>query len=141
MEGKVKNNCPTVLIVDDDNEVREMLSDYLCSEGFTVYNASNGRHALDIINKITPDIAILDIILPDIDGFDICKKLKSNDNTKQTDVFFMSGNNTFTDKLKGYLAGGKRYFCKPFIVEELLSHLNHIIDSKSQRNENIIPFS
>lgn len=120
----MKEISKKVLIVDDDGDIREMVSEYLNMEGFETFQADTGEAALNIIESFLPDIALLDVSLPDMTGFEICRMIKEIECLKAMEVIFMSGRTALQDRLQGFLSGGKRYICKPFDVEELVEKLH-----------------
>ena len=120
----MKNKSKTVLIVDDDEDIRDMVSEYLRVEGFETLVAGDGKDALNVLESNQPDIALLDVSLPDMSGFEICRMIKEIEYLKDMEIIFISGKTALQDRLQGFLSGGKRYICKPFDVDELLEKIN-----------------
>jgi len=122
---KVKGN---LLIVDDDLSARQTLEALLTQEGYEVRCATNGRMALMFAGEDPPELILLDIRLPDIDGFQVCRRLREGPQTENIPVIFLSGLDEVVDKVKGLAAGGVDYLTKPYQGEELLArvetHLN-----------------
>lgn len=118
----------TILIVDDNPANLGMLFDYLSKFEFTVRVTQSGEAALELIQRDRPDIILLDIIMPGIDGFEVCRRLKAHDETRDIPVIFMSALSETVDKIKGFYVGGVDYVTKPFQTEEVLArvtiHLN-----------------
>lgn len=112
-----------VLIVDDQPNNLAFLSDYLEGVGFEVWIAADGESAIQIVDYATPDIILLDIMMPILDGFETCSRLKSNPATKDIPVIFMSALSETIDKVKGLALGAVDYITKPFQQEELLVRL------------------
>ena len=112
-----------VLIVDDTLTNLEVLSDYIQSAGFTVSIASDGVTALNQAEYIEPNIILLDILMPGMDGFEVCQKLKANPKTKDIPVLFMTGLTDIEDKIKGFELGGVDYVTKPIHKEEVVARI------------------
>ncbi len=112
-----------VLIVDDTLTNLEVLSDYLQSAGFTVSIASDGITALNQAEYIEPNIILLDILMPGMNGFEVCQKLKANPKTKDIPVLFMTGLTDIEDKIKGFELGGVDYVTKPIHKEEVVARI------------------
>jgi DNA-binding response OmpR family regulator len=114
----------SILVIDDDLDVLETLNLILESDGFSVRKASSGDDAFVILKSFIPDIILLDITMPKMDGFEICKILKSNRDTKHIPVIFLTGvGSEFTMKLQSLMVGGVDYICKPYEHEELLEKI------------------
>lgn len=111
-----------ILIVDDTPTNLTVLFKSLKSH-FQVFAALTGEAALDIVNKNKPDIILLDILMPGISGFDVCKELKKNENAKNIPVIFMSALSETVNKVKGFELGAVDYITKPFQIEEVLARI------------------
>lgn len=110
---------PRLMIVEDDLDIANMLSIYFNSQGYEVDWASHGRMALEKIRQIIPHLIILDIILPDIDGYEVCRSLRVNLRTSHIPVIFLTRRDELADKLKGLELGADDYITKPFDIDEL----------------------
>ncbi len=110
---------PRLMIVEDDLDIANMLSIYFNSQGYEVDWASHGRMALEKIRQIIPHLIILDIILPDIDGYEVCRSLRLNLRTSHIPVIFLTRRDELADKLKGLELGADDYITKPFDIDEL----------------------
>jgi len=123
-----ENIKSTVLIVDDDPTNLGVLVDVLSYEGFNVSISKSGDKALKQIERSNPDIILLDIRMPGLDGFETCRRLKENEATKEIPVIFLTALTDTGDKVKGFEVGGVDYITKPFQHEEVLAriaaHLN-----------------
>lgn len=115
----------TILIVDDVPENLRLLSMTLTQEGYDVRNAISGKVALMGVATELPDLVLLDVSMPDIDGFEVCLKLKSNPNTKEIPVIFISALGEVLDKVKAFEVGGSDYVTKPFQIAEVLARVRH----------------
>ena len=109
----------TVMIVDDQDDFREILTTYLEEEGYYVMQAGDGAAALRDIRFRKPDLILLDIIMPKVDGYEVCRALKADPETADIPIVFLSAKTSLSDKLTGYVSGGQRFLCKPFDMDEL----------------------
>jgi formate hydrogenlyase transcriptional activator len=113
----------TVLVVDDTPANLQLLLDYLPRQGFKVLVATNGERALQQVERSVPDLILLDVVMPGLDGFDTCARLKGNASTCDIPVIFMSARSETVDKLRGFKAGAVDYITKPFQYEEVLARV------------------
>ncbi|MCP4348847.1 MAG: response regulator [Desulfobacterales bacterium] len=122
------NTQPSVLVIDDNIQNLQVLSEMLRSRNYKVATVKDGFKALKFAKTKNPDIILLDIIMPEMNGFEVCRQLKSKDNTKDIPIIFISALNETEDIVKGFRAGGADYITKPFQSEEVLArvevHLN-----------------
>ena len=118
-----------VLVVDDTPETLSLLTDTLDAVGATVLVATDGESALQLVDRITPDLVLMDAIMPGIDGFETCRRLKREQSLSHVPVIFMTGLSDTEHVIQGLDAGGVDYVTKPIIVDELLArihvHLNN----------------
>ncbi|MDM8536642.1 hybrid sensor histidine kinase/response regulator [Desulfobacterales bacterium HSG17] len=119
-----------ILIVDDTPQNTQILGTILLKEGYKINVARNGRHALDVIEKILPDIILLDVMMPDLDGFETCKILKSSLKTKNIPIIFLTARTDTEDIIKGFDLGAVDYVTKPFNSTELLMRVRTHLDLK-----------
>lgn len=137
--SKVTDRKPkdVVLVVDDSPESLSLINDILDSEGLTVLVALEGQQALTIAQNITPDIILMDALMPTMDGFETCKLLKANQDLAHIPVIFMTGLSDTESVVKGLNAGGVDYIQKPVNSEELIArmkvHLNNARQTQSAR--------
>ena len=110
-----------ILIVDDIPINIQMAMNILKDEGYKMYYAKSGEMALKLIDENDFDLILLDIMMPEMNGFEVCLKLKSNDKTKNIPIIFLSGKDSSTDIGKAYEVGGIDYVVKPFITIELIT--------------------
>ena len=110
---------PKVLVADDDENLRALISETLPKHRYEVYQAADGRQALDIIQGLKPDIVILDIMMPGIDGLEICRSVRENAQTRHIPVIMLTARAQLGDKLKGIECGADDYITKPFDPMEL----------------------
>ena len=114
-----------LLLVDDEDNLRSMLEAALRYEGFEVHAAASGRDALDAVDTCTPDLVVLDVMLPDLDGFEVCRRLR-NDGVR-TPVLFLTARDATDDKVRGLTLGGDDYLVKPFSLDELVARISAVL--------------
>ncbi|MDC2891098.1 response regulator [Psychrosphaera algicola] len=126
----MKNNLQeVVLVVDDSPESLGMLNVTLNTQGYTALVALNGIQALSIVEKIAPDVILLDAVMPEMDGFETCKRLKQM--LPNTPIIFMTGLTDVEDIVKGFEAGGIDYVTKPISPDEVIIRIKtHIQTAK-----------
>ncbi|MCX4679045.1 response regulator transcription factor [Streptomyces sp. NBC_01433] len=122
-----------LLVVDDEQTVRELLPTALRYAGFTVDTAATGEQALERAAQHPPDLVLLDVMLPDMDGFEVIRRLREQPNVAMTDrlgpipVVFLTAREATQDKVNGLLLGGDDYVTKPFDLEELIARIQAIL--------------
>lgn len=109
-----------ILAVDDVPANLDVLSQSLEADGYNVLVATSGETALDLVRRIEPDLILLDVMMPGIDGFETCRRLKAQENTQDIPVIFLTARSELEGVLEGFLAGGIDYISKPFQKEEVL---------------------
>lgn len=118
-----KTNAYEVLVVDDILANLQLLNDILTRQGYKVRPASSGQLALKSVAFKPPDIILLDVKMPDIDGYEVCRILKADEKTRKIPVIFISVVDQVTDKVKGFSLGGVDYITKPFQPEEVIARI------------------
>lgn len=113
-----------VLIVDDEEDMRNMIQMYLENSGFTCFQASNGREACLSFQEQMVDILLLDIMMPDMDGFEVCRMIRERSNIP---IIFLSAKGEEWDKVKGLQLGGDDYIVKPFNPGELTARIQAVL--------------
>lgn len=113
----------TVLVVDDTPETLSLLTDTLDRAGFTVLIATDGAAALELIDIVTPDLVLMDALMPGISGFETCKRLKRDKLLAHLPVIFMTGLSETEHVVEGLACGGVDYVTKPIVLEELLARI------------------
>jgi DNA-binding response OmpR family regulator len=116
-----------ILVVDDDPYILMSLEFLMKKNGFDVMVARNGTEALEIVEKQVPDIVLLDIMMPDVDGYAICKHIKGSKKLKEAKVVFMSAKSKESDIQKGYDLGASLYVTKPFSTRQLLKQVQELM--------------
>jgi len=114
-----------LLIVDDEDNLRSMLVAALRHHGFEVSSAATGRDALAEVAAVAPDLVVLDVMLPDLDGFEVCRRLRADGN--HTPVLFLTARDTTEDLVRGLTLGGDDYMQKPFSLEELVARATAVL--------------
>lgn len=120
-----------VLVVEDNKEIGELLSDFLIMEGYDCYLAESGEEALDVFLDEGAKVVILDVLLPGIDGFAVCTKLREHSNTP---IIFLSAKDTKEDKLNGLMSGADDYMEKPYDIDILMAKIKGIFARKYDQN-------
>jgi DNA-binding response OmpR family regulator len=124
----------TILIADDEQEIVDLLRDYLEAEGFTVIGAGDGRAALEVVQSTQVDCLILDVMMPGLSGFDLCRQIR-----RQHDVpiLFLSARQSDVDKIRGLGLGGDDYVGKPFSPAEVVARVKALL--RRYRRGEVIP--
>ncbi len=123
--GTAATAGPSVLVVDDDELIRDLTSSALRIAGFAAATSAGGRDVLDTIQRRRPDLVVLDVGLPGIDGFEVCRRLR--DAGDQTPVVFLTARDADEDKISGFTRGGDDYITKPFSLEELVVRVRAVL--------------
>ncbi len=113
-----------VLIVDDEPNILLSLEFLMKKEGFIVFIARDGEEAFEIIHREKPKIVLLDIMMPKVDGYEVCKFIKQHADTQETKVVFLSAKSKEADIEKGYSIGADLYIPKPFSTRDLVKKIN-----------------
>ncbi|RZU60598.1 response regulator transcription factor [Zhihengliuella halotolerans] len=114
-----------LLVVDDEPNIRELLSTSLRFAGFEVFAAGSGREALEIAEREQPDLAVLDVMLPDLDGFAVTRKLRAAG--RHFPVLFLTARDGTDDKVTGLTVGGDDYVTKPFSLDEVVARIRAVL--------------
>ncbi len=120
-----------IVIVDDEPNIVMTLEYTFKKQGFEVYIARDGSEALDIMDAIIPDIVLLDIMMPKVDGYQTLKWIKNNQLLSHTKVVFLSAKNKTTDIEKGLELGVDKYLTKPFSIKKIVSEINELLNDSS----------
>lgn len=122
-----------VLVIDDDQNIRELVSLYLIKEGYDVITAGDGKEGLDIFQRENPDIIILDIMMPGIDGWEVCRTIKKKHSTP---ILMLSAKGETFDKVLGLELGADDYIVKPFDPKELIARIKAVLRRSGGVREN-----
>ncbi|TKJ41536.1 hypothetical protein CEE37_02945 [candidate division LCP-89 bacterium B3_LCP] len=131
----IEDNNSRVLVVDDDSMVREVLLTKLERAGYSVDGAADGKAALDKLTANPPDLLVLDIKMPDMDGYEVCQKLRNDDRTKTLPVLMLTAYGGIDHIIKGLEAGADDYVTKPFHIEEVLVRVRSLLRMKNMERE------
>lgn len=115
----------TIVVVDDEPSIRRLLMASLHFSGFEVVSASSGSEGIEVIEKVKPDLIVLDVMLPDIDGFTVTRRLRKDG--YEAPVLFLTARDDTQDKIMGLTAGGDDYVTKPFSLEEVVARIRAIL--------------
>lgn len=119
------------LVVDDDPNSLSMISTALEESGMSAIVARDGQTAIDLVARVNPDVILMDAIMPRLDGFETCRRLKQGAGSTDAPIIFMTGLTEPDDVLRGLSAGGVDYITKPVVVDELVARIGiHIVNSK-----------
>ncbi|MEO1801676.1 MAG: response regulator, partial [Cyanobacteria bacterium J06629_2] len=124
-----------ILIVDDLPENVRLLSSLLSDQGYGVTAATDGRMALSLVEQQSPDLILLDIMIPQLDGYEVCRYLKSATKTEHIPIIFLSGLDSEFDKIEAFKVGGVDYITKPFFVEEVIFRVKAQLSSIQQQQK------
>jgi len=119
----MRTSQPYVLIVEDEPAQREVLSYNLEAEGFRTSKAENGEEALMMVSEETPDVIVLDWMLPSVSGIEVCRQLKTRAETKGVPIIMLSARSEEVDKVRGLETGADDYVVKPYSVSELMARV------------------
>src|SRR5579859_1024798 len=117
----------TVLVIDDDNNITELISLGLKYEGFQVESSQTGEDGLVAAQRLNPALVILDILLPDLDGLEVCSRLRSNPTTRDIPILMLTSKDDVRDRVTGLQQGADDYLVKPFNFEELVARIRAIL--------------
>lgn len=123
---------PSLLIVEDDVDISEMLDAYFRVQGYEVFTADEGGKAIRECNRLLPDIIILDIRLPDMDGFEVAQKLRTQRRTKDVPIIFLTEKRARADRMHGLEIGADDYVTKPFDIQELRLRVRNALRRSTQ---------
>lgn len=124
-----------IFVVEDDPDVLTLLDKLLVKYGCTVFPFTSGAEALESVRKEKPDLILLDIVMPEMDGYEVCERLKQTSDLKDIPVIFLSGMNSMEDKIKGFQVGGVDYITKPYQPEEVQARVNTHLSLSALRNK------
>jgi two-component system alkaline phosphatase synthesis response regulator PhoP len=126
---------PKILIVDDEPDILELIDYNLKKEGYQVYTAANGQAAITQAKKFLPDLIILDIMMPKMDGIEVCRLLRSMPEFKNTFMVFLTARSEEYSEIAGFNVGADDYIAKPIKPRALISRINAILRRNSQADE------
>jgi two-component system, OmpR family, response regulator len=119
---------PRVLVVDDEEHITELVAMGLGYNGFKCDRVSSGRAALDAVARQRPDLIVLDVMLPDLDGFEVARRLRESEGAgTRVPIIFLTARDTTADKVQGLRLGSDDYVTKPFSIEELIERVKAVL--------------
>ncbi len=119
---------PRILVVDDEEHITELLAMGLGYNGFDVERAATGRAALESIERVRPDLVVLDVMLPDLDGFEVARRVRDGEGAgRRLPIIFLTAKDTTADKVQGLRLGSDDYVTKPFSIEELIERVRAVL--------------
>ncbi|EOD01275.1 response regulator [Caldisalinibacter kiritimatiensis] len=124
-----------ILVVDDEEHIVELINFNLEKHGYKVVTAFNGKDAFKKVKEESPDLIVLDLMLPEIDGIDVCKMLKKDSDTEKIPIIMLTARSEETDKVLGLELGADDYVTKPFSVKELIARIKAVLRRSSDANK------
>jgi len=132
MMSEATSTKPRVLVVDDEEHITELVAMALGYQGFEVERAATGRQALDAVAARPPALIVLDVMLPDLDGFEVARRLRREEGAStRIPVIFLTARDTTQDKVEGLRLGSDDYVTKPFSIEELVERVKAVLRRSS----------
>jgi two-component system, sensor histidine kinase and response regulator len=128
------NEDITILVVDDNQENLKVISNFLKEKNYKIALAIDGESTFEVLEGNKIDLVLLDIMMPGLDGFEVCRIMKEKPETKDIPVIFLTARNETEDIVKGFQSGGVDYITKPFRKEELFARVNSHIQLKLVRD-------
>ena len=122
-----------VLLVDDDDQILRSLKVYLELEKYQVTTAQSGKEALEKMKSEKPEIVVLDIMMPEMDGFEVMERMKKDSELSDIPVIMLTAKGQDVDVLKGYQMGAKSYMTKPFNLNELVENIELVLSTKTAK--------
>lgn len=126
---------PKILIVDDEVDILELIEYNLKQEGYQVFTANNGQEAINIAKKVLPDLILLDVMMPKMDGIEACRLMRTLPEFKQTFMVFLTARNEEYSEIAGFNVGADDYITKPIKPRALISRINAILRRVGQQGE------
>ena len=124
-----------VLVIDDDPGVRRTLTSLLRENGIAVISAADGQDGLDTVRDTLPDLVLCDVVMPRVDGFEVCRQLRADPETRLTPLVLITGLGAQDDRIQGIEAGADDFISKPFDEVELLARVRSLLRVKSYTDE------
>lgn len=131
----IDTNAPILLMVDDHPKNLQVLGAILRKFNYNIAVARSGQQAIDFVSSVIPDLILLDIMMPQMDGFEVCERLKQDERTAGIPIIFVTALDSHQDKLRGFASGGVDYITKPFHQEEVVARVKAQLTIQQQRKE------
>ena len=129
MSYKIKTKAAKVLVIDDEPEITDIVETFLTESGYQVEVENNPVNAVEKARKFEPDLILLDIMMPDMDGYSVCQGFKEDSVLARTPVIFLTGKDRNDDMGRSFKSGGDMFIKKPFSCERLLEIVNIVVMS------------
>jgi len=127
--SKNKTKAAKILVIDDESEITQIIEAFLQNAGYEVATENSSVMGIELAKQFKPDLVLLDIMMPNMDGYEICDELKKSSETKTVPVIFLTGKDSRDDKGKSFQVGGDMFVKKPFSCERLLEIINIVLAS------------
>lgn len=128
-----------ILIVDDESDVADLVAYHLKAKGFDVQTVNDPTHSIGKARTFMPDLVVLDVMMPEINGIQICRMLRADPKLEQVPVIFLTAKVEENDRIQGLETGADDYICKPFSTKELVLRVQNILRRSSEKNTNAPP--
>lgn len=129
-----------ILVVDDEIYIVHILEFSLTMEGYTVLTASDGEEALRMIEQEDPDLVVLDIMMPKLDGYEVCRRVRQSEQSSNLPVILLSAKGRPVDREAGLAAGADDYIAKPFSPRKLLEKIRELLSRQESRVDRVVGF-
>lgn len=134
-DKKIETGHLNILMVDDNHSNMELLESLLSARGYNIFKAYNGEDAIKIIEDVRPHVVLLDVMMPKMDGYEVCRRLKANEATRFIPIIMLTALSDIDDKIKGIEAGADDFISKPFQRPELLARVKSLVRVKNLLEE------
>lgn len=122
-----------VLVIEDDHDTSNLIAEILGNAGYTPAAAYDGESGIEMAKAEQPDLIVLDLMLPNIDGLEVCRRLAGDDNTRSIPVIVLTAKKELSTKLSSFVAGARRFLTKPFEDEELINEIGRTLRQKNMQ--------
>ncbi|MFC1475120.1 PleD family two-component system response regulator [Candidatus Zixiibacteriota bacterium] len=129
MSYKINISTARILVIDDEPEITEIIDTYLTENGFKIATINDPGRAIEKAQEFKPDVILLDIMMPGVDGYDVCQSLKNIPDFVSTPIIFLTGKDRSDDMGRSFKSGGDMFIKKPFSCERLLEIVNIVLMS------------
>src|SRR5450631_3625036 len=128
-----------ILIVDDDEDILLIVQTILASAGYSAITAHNGREGVDVALEVRPDLILLDVMMPELSGWEVCTTLKNAPETRQIPIAMLTVKSEIRDLITGMQVGADDYITKPFTRRKLLSTVRKLLDERGEKSAPFLP--